>query len=349
MANTDAHAKALAVVSSTLNHWSKSYMDKESVIPQWKYYTEVTKHDSNPEILAVWSLPTAKEPIPRAFARVWFQYSQQATPPTLSYRFEMQSLIHLIPLATPSSIETRNIDAAAKHLGNPAKSIPQILKSKERVASSIQDGKLMKSISQPATPTAQEILEGWLQAAKKEDAVVETGSNLTYDRIFYRNGDATKPACGPFSDMIIPARVEAECWKSLGAKFVESNTIPTKPVAAKEAATEEDVAASKIQRMWRSRQSSHQPQMRSDDEAAPEEQEEQEVEANNDTVEPELEEADETPDAEPEADQEEALEYEQEDAEESQEPEPADDEDYEEPTPDTGLAEEEEATVEATE
>ena len=151
-------------------------------------------------------------------------------------------------------IDTSSIEAAAKHLGNPARCIPQIISSKERVAQQIQAGKLLTKLKHRATPAADTILQDMLRQAKPSDAIIDTtmGGNgkLPFERIFYRADDATKPACGPYGDMVVPKRVEPECWKSLGARLQHGSSIRDDDSSV--ANDDECVAATKIQKVWRS-------------------------------------------------------------------------------------------------
>ncbi|TPX53813.1 hypothetical protein SeMB42_g00610 [Synchytrium endobioticum] len=255
-----SHAKTMEIVQATLSHWSKSYMDVASSIPEWKYYTQAphTNRANHTEVLAVWSKPAKTGPICRAFARVWFEHRIEPTP-VLSYRFESQSLIHKILLPAPDRIDASCIDMAAMHLGNPAKCIPQIIASKERVAQHIHDGKLLRDLKRRPTPSADDILADMLRQAQPSAAVVDTtmggSGKVPFERIFYRDGNVAKPTCGPYGEMVVPKRVEPECWKTL-SNSLQSSSGPAVGAAdggAWAAHDGECVAASKIQQAWRLR------------------------------------------------------------------------------------------------
>ncbi|KAJ3172913.1 hypothetical protein HDU87_007749 [Geranomyces variabilis] len=140
---------AFVAVNSFLDNWDKAHLSKPdagldsndalSGAPQWKHYAQhrgTSEADRKVQFLTVWSLPTAKEPVPSATAGVWVTYegsaNRPATAPTLSYRFEHQHLTH-------SSAN------APSPLFNPSLRLPDILAAKRQVSTAIVNSQLLQS------------------------------------------------------------------------------------------------------------------------------------------------------------------------------------------------------------
>ncbi|KAJ3149185.1 hypothetical protein HDU89_003901 [Geranomyces variabilis] len=140
---------AFVAVNSFLDNWDKTHLsnpdagldsnDALSAPPQWKHYAQhrgTSEADRKVQFLTVWSLPTAKEPVPSATAGVWVTYegsaNRPATAPTLSYRFEHQHLTH-------SSAN------APSPLSNPLHRLPDILAAKRQTSTAIVNSQLLHS------------------------------------------------------------------------------------------------------------------------------------------------------------------------------------------------------------
>ncbi|KAJ3163296.1 hypothetical protein HDU88_006394 [Geranomyces variabilis] len=140
---------AFVAVNSFLDNWDKTHLsnpdtgldssDALSAPPQWKHYAQhrgTSEADKKVQFLTVWSLPTAKEPVPSATAGVWVTYEGSAnrpgTAPTLSYRFEHQHLTH-------SSAN------APSPLSKPSHRLPDILAAKRQTSTAIVNSQLLHS------------------------------------------------------------------------------------------------------------------------------------------------------------------------------------------------------------
>ena len=114
--------EGLLAIDSLLKEWESTYLTAVSPSePKWIYYTRTSGLSETPtphvRFTTIFSQPTQTHPVPRATASIHFVLDATQK---LTWQFEAQQTVH--------SLETVGL------LGNPAKRLTEIVKSKETVA-----------------------------------------------------------------------------------------------------------------------------------------------------------------------------------------------------------------------
>ena len=112
--------EGFSAIESLLQEWETTYLSGSSET-KWIYFTKLVSTTSEgPQTLrftTVFSQPTQSQPVPKATAAVHFLFNDSKR---LSWQFEANKTVHTSDTATL--------------LGNPAKRLTEIVKSKEAMA-----------------------------------------------------------------------------------------------------------------------------------------------------------------------------------------------------------------------